>query len=97
MAINNFRVSSIFKIIIRICKKNLSFVGKRLSFYTKDVRFILCIFYLNEEELIQRLCLTKYIKNEISNSTSHKTKNKRKEKKHNTVSKSSFLETPEFL
>ena len=70
-------------------------MGKRLSFYTKDVRFILCIFYLNEEELIQRLCLTKYIK--LSNCTSHKTKNKRKEKKHNTVSKSSFLETPEFL
>ena len=72
-------------------------MGKRLSFYTKDVRFIFCIFYLNEEELIQRLCLTKYIKNEISNSTSRKTKNKRKEKKHNTVLKSSFLETPEFL
>ena len=36
MAKNDFGVASIFKIIIRICMKNV-FVGKNLSFYPKDV------------------------------------------------------------
>ena len=31
MAKNDFRVASIFKIIIRICKKNVKVVGKHLS------------------------------------------------------------------
>ena len=34
--------------------------------------FIFCIFYLNEKELNQQVCLIKYAENEISNSTSHK-------------------------
>ena len=35
-------------------------------------------FYLNIDELIQQVCLRKYIENEIFNSTSHKTKTKRR-------------------
>ena len=37
MAKNDFRVTSIFKIIIRICMKNVEFCRKNLSFYPKDV------------------------------------------------------------
>ena len=59
MSKNDFRVTSIFKIIIRICKKLL---------------FIFCVFYLNEEELNQGVCLVKYVENEISNSTSNNKK-----------------------
>ena len=67
MTKEDFRVSFIFKIIIRICKKikkikkkKMSFVGKRLTFYSK----IFCIFYLNKEELNQRICLIKYVEPE---------------------------------
>ena len=57
----------------------LSFVGKHLSFYPKEVcLFIFCIFYLNEKEFNQQACLIKHVENEISNSTSHKKKKKRK-------------------
>ena len=53
--------------------KMLSFVGKHLSFYPKEVcLFIFCIFYLNEKEFNQQVCLIKYVENEMSNSTSHK-------------------------
>ena len=34
MAKNGFRVTSVFKIIVRICKKNVEFCEK--SFYEKD-------------------------------------------------------------
>ena len=65
MAKNNFRVTSIFKIIDRICMKNLlSFVGKHLSFYLKDVCSY-SIFYLNEKELNQQVCLIKFAENQI--------------------------------
>ena len=51
--------------------------------------YFLCIFYLNEKELNQQVCLTKYVENEISNSTSHQKKqeNKKKKKKERERSK----------
>ena len=74
MAKNDFRVTSIFKIIIRICMKNVKFCGKISKFLPRRCLclFIFCIFYLNEKELNQQVCLIKYVENEISNSTSHK-------------------------
>ena len=50
----------------------LSFVGKHLSFYPKEVSSFSLFFYLNEEELNQQVCLIKYVENEVSNPTSHK-------------------------
>ena len=89
MAKNDFRVTSIFKIIIRICRKKFEVVGKHLSFYLKDVCIfcIFFIFYLNEKELDQEVCLIKYVENEISNPTSKKKKKKKEEQKHNPTSK----------
>ena len=72
MAKNDFRATSVFKIIIRICMKNVEFCWKTSKFLTKICLFIFCIFYLNEEELNQQVCLIKYVENEISNPTSHK-------------------------
>ena len=69
---NDFRVTSVFKITIRICLKNVEFCGKISKLLCKRCLFILCIFYLNEKELNQQLCLIRYIENEIS--TSHKKK-----------------------
>ena len=77
MAKNDFRVTSIFKIIIRICMKNIEFCRKTSKFLPKRCLFIFCIFYLNEKELNQQVCLIKYVENEISNSTSHKKKRER--------------------
>ena len=77
MAKNDFRVTSIFKIIIRICMKNVEFCRKTSTFLPKRCLFIFCIFYLNEKELNQQVCLIKYIENEISNSTSHREKRER--------------------
>ena len=74
MAKNDFRVTSIFKIIIRICMKDLEFCRKASKFLPKICLFIFCIFYLNEKELNQQVCLIKYLENEISSSTSHKKK-----------------------
>ena len=74
MAKNDFRVTSIFKIIIRICMKNLEFCRKASKFLPKICLFIFCIFYVNEKELNQQVCLIKYLENEISSSTSHKKK-----------------------
>ena len=39
------------------------------------------IFYLNEKELTQQICLIKYVENEICNSTSHK-KTRHEQSKH---------------
>ena len=39
------------------------------------------IFYLNEKELNQQVCLIKYVENEISKSTSHKKERKKERKK----------------
>ena len=69
---NDFRVTSVFKITISICLKNVEFCGRTSKFLSKRCLFILCIFYLNEKELNQQVCLIKYVENEISNSTSHK-------------------------
>ena len=80
MAKNDFRVTSIFKIIIRICMKNVEFCGKTSKFLPKRCLFIFCIFYLNEKELNQQVCLIKCVENEISNSTSHKKKQKKGER-----------------
>ena len=65
--------------------KMLSFVGKHLKLLPKRCLFIFCIFYWNEKELNQQVCLIKYVENEICNSTSHK--KERKEQKHNPTSK----------
>ena len=79
MAKNDFRVTSIFKIIIRVCMKNVEFCRKTSNFLPKRCLFIFCIFYFNEiKELNQQVCLIKYVENKISNSTSHKKKEERK-------------------
>ena len=77
MAKNDFRVTSVFKIVIKICMKNVEFCRKTSKFLPKRCLFIFCIFYLNEKELNQQVCLIKYVENEISNSTSHKKKRER--------------------
>ena len=82
MAKNGFRVTSIFKIIIRICMKNVAFCRKTSKFLPKRCLFIFCIFYLNEKEFNQQVCLIKYVENKISNATSHKKKEKEEEQKH---------------
>ena len=71
MARKDVRVISIFKIIIRICMKNVEFGGKTSKFLPKRCLrlFIICIFYLNKKELNQQVCLIKYAEKEISNST----------------------------
>ena len=78
MAKNGFRVTSIFKIIIRICMKNVEFCRKTSKFLPKRCLFIFCFVYLNEKKLNQQVCLIKHVENEISNSTSHKKKKKKK-------------------
>ena len=94
MAKYDFRVTSIFKIIIRIYMKNVEFCRKTSKSLLKRCLFIFCIFYLNEKELNQQVCLIKYVENEIFNSTSHthtkkerKKKREREEQKHNPTSK----------
>ena len=62
----------------------LNFEGKHLKFLLKRCLFIFCIFYLNEEELNQQICLTKCVENEISNSTFHKKKKKKRERGEKT-------------
>ena len=80
MAKNDFTVTYFFffKIILRIFKIIFEYCRKISKFLAQICLFVLCIFYLNEDELIQEKCLRKYIENEIFNSTSHKTKNKRR-------------------
>ena len=45
--------------------KNVEFCRKTSQFLPKRSLFIFCIFYLNEKELNQQVCLIKYIENEI--------------------------------
>ena len=85
MAKNDFRVTSIFKIIIRICMKNVEFCRKTFKFLPKRCLFIFCIFHLNEKELNQQVCLIKYVENEICNSTSHKKKKRERERSKNII------------
>ena len=84
MAKNDFRVTSILIIIIRICMKDVEFCGKTSKFLPKRCLcpFIFCIFHLNEKELNQQVCLIKYAENEISNSTSHKKERERERSKN---------------
>ena len=88
MVKNDFRVTPVFKIIIRICMKNVEFCRKASKFLPKRCLLIFCIFYLNEKKLNQQVCLIKYVENEISNRTSHKKtkKREREERKHNPTS-----------
>ena len=95
MARNDFRVTSIFKIIIRICMKNVEFCRKTSKFLPKRCLFIFCIFYLNEKELNQQVCLIKYVENEISNSTSYKKKREReRERSKNIIQLQNISKTP---
>ena len=82
MAKNDFRVTCIFIIIIRICMKDVEFCGKTSNFLHKRCLcpFIFCIFHLNEKELNQQVCLIKYAENKISNSTSHKKRERERSK-----------------
>ena len=80
MAKNDFRITSIFKIIIRSCIKKVEFCRKTFKFLPKRCLFIFYILYLNEKELNQQVCLIKYKENKTSNSTSHTQKNKKKTK-----------------
>ena len=84
MAKNDFRMTSIFKIII--CMKNVEFCRKTSKFLPKRCLFIFCIFYLNEKELKQQVCLTKYAENEISNSNSHQKNKKIERDEHKNIS-----------
>ena len=49
MAKNEFKVISIFKIIIRIYKKIFELSGKTYKFLPEKRLFIFCIFYLYKE------------------------------------------------
>ena len=90
MAKNDFRVTSIFKIIIRICMENVEFCGKTSKFLDerclRHCLFIFCVFYLNEKELKQQVCLTKYAENEIFNSNSHQKNKKIERDEHKNIS-----------
>ena len=88
MTKNEFSAIPMFKIIIRICIKNVETCRKTSKCLPKRCLLICYIFYLNEKELNQQVCLTEYGENQISNSTSHKKKVKKKkmkkeEQKHN--------------
>ena len=48
MAKNDFRVTSIFKVIIRICMKNVEFCGKTSKFLSKRCLFISYIFFTSK-------------------------------------------------
>ena len=60
MAKDDFRVTSIFEVIIKIFLKNVVFCRKTSKFFPKRSLFIFCIFNLNEKELNQQqVCLIK--------------------------------------
>ena len=72
---NGFRVTSILKIIIKICKKNVEFYAKtsKLQVFTQkmSVHFLYFLFfYLHKEEM-----------KSLHFSTSHQKKKKKKKKK----------------
>ena len=70
--------------------KNVEFCGKTSKFLPKRYLLIFCIFYSNEKELSQQVCLIKYVENEVSNSTSHQKKRRKRERekqKHSPTSK----------
>ena len=55
IAKNDFRVTFIFKIIFRICMRNVEFCGKTSKFLSKRCLFIFCNFYSNEKDLNQHI------------------------------------------
>ena len=60
MAKDDFRVTSIFEVIIKICMRNVVFCRKTSKFLPKRCLFIFCVFNLNEKELNQQqVCLIK--------------------------------------
>ena len=65
----DFRMTSIFKIIIRICLRKVESCRKTSKFLPKRSLFVFCIFYLNDKELNQQVCLIKYVENKVFNST----------------------------
>ena len=86
MAKNVFRATSIFKIIIRICMKNVEFSRKTSKFLPKRCLLIFCVFFLNEKELNQQVCLIKYV--EISNpylTKKKETKKRERERSKNII------------
>ena len=68
MAKNDFRVTSTFKIILRICVKNIEFCGKISKFLPKRCLFIFCNIYSKD---VKATCVINYVENKISNSTPH--------------------------
>ena len=86
MAKNDFRVPSIFMIIIRICMKNVEFCGKTSKFLPKRCVFIFCIFYLNQKELNQQVRLIKYVEKMkfLTPPPTKKKEKEREEQKHPT-------------
>ena len=98
MAKNDFRVTPIFKIIIRICMKNVEFCRKNLSFYPKDVcLFIFCIFYLNENEFNQQVCLIKYVEKKIYRERERETERQRQREKREERDFENISETLELV
>ena len=77
----DFRMTSIFKIIIRICLRKVESCRKTSKFLLKRCLFVFCIFYLNDKELNQQVCLIKYVENKVFNSTPL-TKKKRQRSKN---------------
>ena len=47
--------------------ENFWVLWENIQFSPKSCLLIFCLFYLNKEELIQQVCLRKYIKNDIFN------------------------------
>ena len=80
-----------------ICIKGVELCRKTSKFLPKICLFIFCIFYLNEKELNQQVCLIKYVENKISNFTSHQKKRKgEKERSKNiTQLQKHISKTPE--
>ena len=78
MAKNDFRVTCIS---LGFLRKFLNFVEKHPRFSPKKYLFIVCIFYLNEGELIYQVRLRKNTANGFLNSTSHESKTKEENQK----------------
>ena len=49
MAKDDFKVTSIFKVIIRICMKNVEFCEKTSKFLSKRCLFISCFVFFNSK------------------------------------------------
>ena len=58
MAKNDFRVTSIFKVIIRICMKNVEFCGKTSKFLSKRCSFPVYFFNSKTDEILSLVIYT---------------------------------------